>query len=97
MAAPLPDALDIVVEVERTIAAVKPGPEAAGLVALARAYAAQIAYAEASQNALRDLGPKLTTVLIALGASRVPPPSATGQDPVDVELDRLLAGEVDGP
>jgi hypothetical protein len=60
----------LVVAVERTIAELQPAPKAAGLVTLARLYALAIADAGASQNALKEMGPKLATVLVALGAGK---------------------------
>lgn len=92
MTDPLPDPLSIVTEVERTIGALDPGEEFAGLVALARHYAAAIAYAGASQNVLKDLGPKLTTVLVALGARKLPavaPQPAPVEGSAEDELARL--------
>lgn len=89
MTDPLPDPLSIVTEVERQIDALDLNDESAGLVALARHYAAAIAYAGASQNALKDLGPKLNTTLVALGGRRLPAKSAPEAAPEGSAEDEL--------
>lgn len=68
----MPGNVLIGVDVERSIAALDPDelPENAGLVALARLYALAIAESGGSQNCLKEIGPKLTATLVALGAGK---------------------------
>lgn len=63
--------ISLILDVERTIAELKPPPKAAALVTMARLYAAAIDEAGGSQNSLKEIGPKLTAVLVALGAGKV--------------------------
>lgn len=92
----------IVVETERSIAALDPDhlAENAGLVALARMYALTIADSGGTQNCLKEIGPKLTAVFTALGAgkrARPVQPVATPApaEPVPSEIEAARA-EPDG-
>lgn len=95
--------VSMVMDVEATLAALDLPPRAAGLVTLARLYARAIDEADGSQNALKEMGPKLATVLVALGAGKgadplaLPVPStsepavitAPAADPVEDEIARM--------
>jgi hypothetical protein len=64
----MPGPVLISVETERSIKALDPDelPENAGLVALARLYALTLHESGPTQNALKEIGPKLTAVLAEL-------------------------------
>ena len=97
--------VSMVMDVEATLAALDLPPRAAGLVTLARMYARALDEADGSQNALKEIGPKLATVLVSLGAgkglgpdpSALPVPStsepavitAPAADPVEDEIARM--------
>lgn len=74
----MPGPVLILVETERSLAALDPDrlPENAGLVALARLYALTLGESGPTQNALKEIGPKLTAVLAEL--RKRPAPAAPG-------------------
>lgn len=91
----------IVVETERSIAALDPDglPENAALVTLARMYALAIADSGGSQNCLKEIGPKLTATLTALGAGKrargssaepAPVPTPQPVEPSEIEAARVV-------
>ena len=89
----MPGPVLITVEVERSIKALDPDelPENAGLVALARLYALVLGEAGATQNSLKEIGPKLAAVLTALRTKmstaplplEQPTPAATERDEIE--------------
>jgi hypothetical protein len=64
--------LSLVIETERSLAALDPPPQHAGLVALVRMYAAAIME---DPTALASLGPKLLITMTKLGALARPRPA----------------------
>lgn len=62
--------VSMVMDVETTLAALDIPPRGQALVTLARLYARTIDECDGSQNVLKEIGPKLSTVLVALGAGK---------------------------
>lgn len=98
----MPGNVLISIEVERSIAALDPDhlPENAGLVALARLYALTLHESGPTQNALKEIGPKLTATLTALGAGKrsasaplpLPVPAPAEHVPTAIEAARAEPG-----
>lgn len=89
----MPGPVLIIAETERSIRALDPDglPENAALVALARLYALALAEAGGTQNSLKEIGPKLATVLGELRKKlssapldlERPTPAAVEPDPIE--------------
>jgi hypothetical protein len=100
----MPGPVLILTEVERSLAALDPdnSPENAGLAALARLYALTLAESGPTQNALKEIGPKLTAVLAELrkrpasAAPGLPTAQPDAVEPTEVEAARTLADPVAG-
>jgi hypothetical protein len=91
----MPGPVLILVEVERSLTVLDPdhAPENAGLVALARLYALTLGESGPTQNALKEIGPKLTAVLAELRkgfrpAPALPHPAEAPEVPTAVEAAR---------
>lgn len=98
----MPGHVLITVEVERSIQQLDPDgdPALAGLVALARLYALTLHESGPTQNALKEIGPKLTAVLAELrkkyapAAPGLPVATPTALAPDEIEQARTAP---DGP
>lgn len=100
MAELMPGNVLITVQVERSLQALDPDerPECAGLVALARLYALTLHESGPTQNALKEIGPKLTATLVAIGklaavrpGTELPAPAPAAPVVGEVEAARTVA------
>lgn len=85
--------VSMVMDVETTLAALDIPPRGAALVTLARLYARTIDECDGSQNVLKEIGPKLATVLGQLGAGKglAPELPAAAPEPVPQAVEALIA------